>query len=70
MGFRDLYIAIFMWFPQPNQSPEEGTRIDKLPLTPAVKTKAIDVSNRSTSQLRSETTFESSKLLRHSNDSN
>ncbi|XP_056437398.1 uncharacterized protein LOC130374580 [Gadus chalcogrammus] len=43
----------------PNQSPEKGKCIGTLPLTPAVMAKAKDVSNRSTSQLRSETTFES-----------
>ncbi|XP_059898217.1 uncharacterized protein knl1 isoform X2 [Gadus macrocephalus] len=43
----------------PNQSPEKGKCIGTLPLSPAVMAKAKDVSNRSTSQLRSETTFES-----------
>ncbi|XP_056437197.1 kinetochore scaffold 1-like isoform X2 [Gadus chalcogrammus] len=40
-------------------SPEKGKCIGTFPLTPAVMAKAKDVSKRSTSQLRSETTFES-----------
>ncbi|CAL8234839.1 unnamed protein product, partial [Arctogadus glacialis] len=43
----------------PNQSPEKGKCIGTFPLTPAVMAKAKDVSKGSTSQLRSETTFES-----------
>ena len=63
MGLIDPYILIVMLFPQPNQSPEKGKCLGTLPLNPAVMAKAKDVSNRSTSQLRSETTFESSKFL-------